>query len=110
MEPVVDADHGCLRAGTQAGVVLQGNAVICRLALAGQACVLEDTLQNGGRADQVTCGAPANLDGVLRGRRKTEVSVEGGHPPNVVDAGVVVGRDLLDGLYAMGNSMWLKEL
>ena len=84
------------RAGAcpQAGVEPERYLIVLSLPLALKAQLIQNLRDDVGRAFQVTGGTPADLDDMLGWGLETEVSVEGGYTPDVVDAGALEGGDL----------------
>ena len=97
MQSMVDGDHRGLGTGSEAGVVLEAEPAVRRVALVSQLQGLEAVPLDARGAQDVARGAPAHLQRMLGGRRKAEIRIEGRDAPHVVDGGLGIGRHLLDG-------------
>ena len=101
VEPMVDADDGCLGTSPQAGVVFERHFAVVGVSLAINPKSIHAFGHYIGGSFDVAGWSPTDLYGVVRGWAKPEIGVESCDAPHVVDGDTIEGCDLL-------NRLWRK--
>ena len=86
-EVVVGGDYGSMGAGAEAGVVAEGELAVGGVSFGLEAQFIQGGGDHRGGAGQVAGRTPTDFKLVVAGDLETEVGVEGGDSPDIVDGG-----------------------